>query len=172
MQKRVSSPFIVLVSFLVLVSCDANKVFDSYKTVPNKWNKDSIISFNFKAPDTTNQYNLFINIRNTNDYPFSNLFLIAEINYPNGKVLKDTLEYKMTKPNGELLGVGFSDLKENKLWYKGYDKPFVFNEAGDYVISFQHAMRINGKEEGLDNLEGITDIGFRVERPEPKVNNN
>ena len=53
----------------------------------------------------------------------------------------DTLEYKMAQPNGELLGTGFTDVKENKLWYK---ENFTFNESGTYLIKLQHAMRENG----------------------------
>ena len=34
-----------------------------------------------------------------------------------------------------------TDIKENKLWYKGYDQPFIFEEKGDYKINIQHAMR-------------------------------
>ncbi|WP_299523450.1 gliding motility lipoprotein GldH [Winogradskyella sp.] len=162
MQKRTSC-LLLLVSLLLVTSCDSKAVYDEYKSVSNKWHKDSIASFNFKAPDTLNNYNLYVNLRNTNDYPFSNLFLIVELNYPNGKAVKDTLEYKMAAPNGELLGSGFSDIKENKLWYRGYKSPFRFSEQGDYVINIQHAMRKNGSVNGVDNLEGVTDIGFRVE---------
>jgi gliding motility-associated lipoprotein GldH len=146
-----------------MTSCDSKAVFDEYKSVANQWHKDSIKSFNFKAPDTLNNYNLFVNLRNTNDYPFNNLFLIVELNYPNGKAVKDTLEYKMAAPNGELLGSGFSDIKENKLWYKGYIAPFKFSESGDYLVNIQHAMRKNGAVFGVEDLEGITDVGFRVE---------
>ena len=119
-------------------------------------------------PDSINPYNLFINLRNTNDYKYSNLFLIVEMDYPNGKTVKDTLEYKMADPNGKLLGTGFTDVKENKLWYKGYKEPFVFNEMGEYGIKIQQAMRQNGQVDGIDNLEGITDVGFRVEQTKTK----
>lgn len=146
-------------------SCDSNMVFDEYKTVPNQWHKDSIITFEVNPPDSTKTYNLFVNIRNTNAYKFSNLFLIVDMNFPNGKTIKDTLEYEMAKPNGELLGEGFTDIKENKLWYK---EAVIFNEKGIYTINIQHAMRNNGSVEGVDELEGITDIGFRVE---PTKNN-
>src|SRR5690606_24943597 len=105
-------------------------------------------------------YNLFINIRNTNDYKFSNLFLIAEMNFPNGKTITDTLEYQMAKPDGTLMGHGFTDIKENKLWYK---EAVRFDEIGEYTIRIQHAMRNNGDVNGVDNLEGITDFGFRIE---------
>lgn len=83
--------------------------------------------------------------------------------YPHGKTTKDTLEYQMSKPNGELLGKGVTDLKENKLWYKGYETPFVFEEVGVYNINIQHAMRNNGDVNGVDKLEGITDVGFSIE---------
>jgi gliding motility-associated lipoprotein GldH len=164
MQKRINRFLLAILCCFLLVDCDSSAVYDVYQTVPNKWHKDSIASFNIEAPDTLNTYDLFVQMRNTNDYKFSNLFLIVELNYPNGKVVKDTLEYKMAAPNGELLGTGFSDLKESKLWYRGFDKPFRFEEQGDYTINIQHAMRKNGEVNGVENLEGITDIGFRVEQ--------
>jgi gliding motility-associated lipoprotein GldH len=152
--------WIALIAGIVLSSCDSNQVFDEYKTVPNQWNKDSIISFNITPPDSTKAYNLFVNIRNTSAYKYRNLFLIVDMNFPNGKVIKDTLEYEMAKPNGELLGTGFADVKENKLWYK---ESVIFKETGEYKVNIQHAMRKNGDVEGIDELEGVTDIGFRIE---------
>jgi len=167
MQIRTSRLLLVAVIFCFLItSCDSKAVFDVYKSVPNQWHKDSVISYTIKAPDTLKNYDLYVQLRNTNDYKFSNLFLIVELNYPNGKVVKDTLEYKMAAPNGELLGTGFSDLKENKLWFRGFKKPFKFNEEGEYTVNIQHAMRNNGEIKGIVNLEGITDIGFRVEQTE------
>ncbi|TBV28225.1 MULTISPECIES: gliding motility lipoprotein GldH [Meridianimaribacter] len=154
---------IALIMSILCYSCDSNLVFDEYQTVPNQWNKDSLVSFNVTPPDSTNTYNLFLNLRNNNSYKYSNLFLIVEMNYPNGKVQKDTLEYDMTAPDGTFLGKGFTDVKENKLWYKGYEKPFVFNEVGEYTVKIQQAMRENGKVDGVENLEGITEVGFRIE---------
>ncbi|EGV43016.2 gliding motility lipoprotein GldH [Bizionia argentinensis JUB59] len=152
--------FLIITAFLALTACDSNRVYDTYKSVPNQWHKDSIIQFKFQAPDSINKYNLFVNLRNNNNYPFNNLYLIVEMDFPNGKVIKDTLQYKMAKPNGELLGTGFSDIKESKLWYK---EDVIFNESGDYHIKIQHAMRKNGKVSGVVDLEGITDVGFRME---------
>ncbi|MEZ4801634.1 MAG: gliding motility lipoprotein GldH [Gelidibacter sp.] len=157
------SAWLVIILIVLLSSCDSNRVFDEYKSVPNEWQKDSIISFMVTPPDSIKPYNLFVNIRNTNSYKFSNLFLIVEMVYPHGKTTKDTLEYQMAKPDGQLLGEGFTDIKENKLWYKGFEEPFVFEEVGAYHINIQHAMRNNGDVNGVDKLEGITDVGFRIE---------
>jgi gliding motility-associated lipoprotein GldH len=148
---------------LSIVSCDSNRVFDEYQSVSGQWDKDRIIEFKVTPPDTTNAYNLYVNLRNTEDYKYSNLFLIVELNYPNGKALKDTLKYKMANPDGTFLGTGFSDIKENKLWFKGHEEPFIFDEKGEYSINIQHAMRENGSINGIDKLEGITDVGFRIE---------
>ena len=156
--------FIFLSCCTFFCSCDSDRIYDEYKSVPNQWHKDSIISFKVTPPDSINNYNLFVNLRNTNDYKYSNLFLIVEMDYPNGKIVKDTLEYKMADPSGKFLGTGFTDVKENKLWYKGHEKPFIFNEMGEYKIQIQHAMRQNGQVNGIENLEGITDIGFRIEK--------
>lgn len=159
MLNNLGRYFIILI--LVFTSCDSSQVFDEYKTIPNSWQKDSIVTFNIIPPDTINPYNLFVNIRNTTDFKYSNLFLVIEMNFPNGKVIKDTLEYLMAKPSGEFLGTGFSDIKENKLWYK---EDIIFSESGEYQINIQHAMRKNGSIKGIENLEGITDVGFRIEK--------
>lgn len=158
---RVNIAFYILASFFVLVSCDSDRVFDEYRSVPDAWHKDSIVSFKIDPPDSTEAYNLFINLRNNSDYKYSNLFLIVETQFPNGKGFKDTLEYVMAKPNGEFLGTGFSDIKENKLWYR---EGVVFDEDGQYQVNIQHAMRKNGSVRGIESLEGIIDVGFRIEK--------
>lgn len=150
----------LLIAATLLVSCDKERVFDEYESIPNKWNKDSIITFRLQNIDSLQTYDLFINVRNNNDFSYSNLFLIAQIQFPQGKVITDTLEYQMATPAGAWLGTGFGDVKENKLWYK---EQVRFNEPGDYRVSIQHAMRKSGSEEGIQELEGVTEVGFRIE---------
>ncbi|APG60850.1 gliding motility lipoprotein GldH [Christiangramia salexigens] len=149
--------FVLLIS--LCSSCDKKRVFDEYKPVKN-WHKDSLVSFKIKEIDTSKIYDLFINIRNNNEYAYSNLFLITEIKFPEGKVISDTLEYEMTEPSGKWLGTGFGDVKENKLWYK---KEVKFEEAGEYEVKIQHAMRKNSEVDGIKNLDGISHVGFRIE---------
>ena len=163
MQNNVWPLFIILA--LAIISCDSSQVFDEYKEISSNWNKNDQARFNIVSPDTTKHYNLFVNIRNTSDFKYSNLFLVVEMNFPNGKIVKDTLEYLMAKPSGEFLGTGFTDIKENKLFYK---EDFVFKESGDYIVNIQHAMRKNGSVKGIENLEGITDVGFRIEKIQKK----
>lgn len=148
-----------LTLIILFSSCDEKRVFDEYRSI-NGWQKDSLVRFKLDELDSTKVYDLFINIRNNSDYAYSNLFLITEIKFPEGKVVSDTLEYEMTRPNGEWLGTGYGDVKENKLWYKEKVK---FEESGHYQITIQQAMRKNGEVEGIGELQGITDVGFRIE---------
>lgn len=159
MHKALNQAILGLL-LIFLVSCDENRVYDEYESV-NSWHRDSLVSFQVKDVDTTQVYNLFINVRNDNQYQYSNLFLITEMHFPEGKVISDTLEYEMAKPDGEWLGTGFGDVKESKLWYK---QNVQFDEAGDYEVDIQQAMRKNGEVNGIEELEGITDVGFRIEK--------
>ncbi|MDT0647181.1 gliding motility lipoprotein GldH [Zunongwangia sp. F260] len=146
-------------SFLGLYSCDSDRVFDEYKPV-SSWNKDSVVAFRVDELDSLETYDLFLNIRNNSEYKYSNLFVITEIEFPYGKVITDTLEYAMAAPDGTWLGTGFGDVKESKLWYR---ENVRFPEPGEYEVRIKQAMRKNGEVEGIENLEGITHVGFRIE---------
>ncbi len=155
----------ILFSILVVIlfySCGNTATFDAYKSMPNSiWHKDSIVNFKFNPVDTISRNNLFINLRNNNDYQYSNLFLIVDINFPNNTSFIDTLEYEMTDAKGKFLGEGFTDLKENVLEYK---TNVIFPLTGEYNINIQQAMRKSGAVEGITDLEGITDVGLRIEK--------
>ena len=152
-----------LVITVCLISCDSNRVYDQYQSIPeNGWNRDSIVKFNVSDMDTIQPYHLYINLRNNSQYNYNNIFLITEMNFPNGKVISDTLEYEMAYPNGDWMGTGFGEIKESKLWYKAGVR---FPEEGTYQINIRQAMRKNGKANGITNLKGITDVGFRIEKP-------
>ncbi len=162
-MKTKSSVLIAFLCFLFLFSCDKKRVFDEYKNVGNAWHKDSIVTFNLPQLDAKKKYNLFVNVRDNDDYPYSNLFLIVSLEQPNRQVKVDTLEYLMTNPDGTLLGEGFSDVKESKLFYKDGES---FTQKGIYKIHIRHAVRQTGKVDGVERLKGISDIGFRIETKE------
>ena len=160
---KLRSRILLLLIVLIFCSCDKTRVFDEYKTVGESWKKDSIVAFNFNQNDTLKPYNLFVNIRNNDNYQFNNLFLIVSMQQPDGLVRKDTLQYEMANADGTLMGQGFSDIKENKLFYK---EKVRFAKAGSYKIRIQQAVRKTGKIEGVSDLEGVTEVGFRIESTE------
>ena len=160
---KVRTSLALLGMALLLISCDKKSVFDEYKSVGNVWHKDGIVRFDLPKMDPAKKYNLFLNIRDNNDYPFDNLFLIVSLEQPNHKVKVDTLEYKMANPDGTLMGDGFTDVKESKLYYK---ENYSFSQKGTYKVHIQQALRETGKVPGVERLKGITEVGFRVETTE------
>lgn len=144
---------------LLIASCRQNNVVGETKTLPNSWDKEPII-FSLPKLDSLKKYNIFLHLRNTNDYPYSNIYLIATLNFPHGKTTTDTLQYKMAAPDGTWLGTGIGTVKENKLWYK---EDFLFSEDGTYTLQVSQAVRNNGEVEGVLQLQGITEVGYSIE---------
>ncbi len=163
LQHNLRYGLAVMMLFLFVgsvVSCDKKRVFDEYKSVGKSWNKDSIVSFDLPQLDPKKQYNLFLNLRDNNKYQYNNVFLIVTMEQPAKKVTVDTLEYQMANPDGSLLGDGFTDIKESKLVYKERMK----FPAGAYKVHIKQAVRETGKVSGVQQLDGITEVGFRIEK--------
>lgn len=159
-----NSLLILFLTVFTIISCDSERIYDEYITLPkSSWNKNNAVTFNFSVKDSINKKNLFINLRNNNDYNYSNLFLITQINFPDGQIIIDTLEYDMADLKGKFLGEGFSTIKENKLFYK---ENITFPNTGEYIFKVKQAMRKNGNIEGIEDLEGISQVGFRIEKTE------
>lgn len=159
-MKIKNSVFLLSIA-LLFFSCDKKRVFDEYKSVGSAWHKDSIVTFNLPELDSIKKYNLFVTLRDNNNYPYNNLFLIVAIELQNGFTKVDTLEYQMSNPDGSLLGDGFTDIKESKLFYK---ENVTFK--GIYKVHIKQAVRETGKVPGVTLLEGVTDVGFRIEKQE------
>ncbi len=152
---------LLVILTVILFSCDSESVYHKYESLSGAWEIDTPVSFDIKEIDSIQPHNVFITLRNDNRYPYSNLFLITEMQFPQGRTLTDTLEYVMAAPSGEWLGTGFGDIKENKLVYK---EGVRFNEEGTYKFTVQHAVRKNGNISGDKSLQGITEVGIRIEK--------
>jgi gliding motility-associated lipoprotein GldH len=158
---RIKNSILLVFVVVLFFSCDKKRVFDEYKSVGSAWHKDSIATFDLPVLDSTKRYNLFLNLRANNNYKYNNLFLIVSLEMPNGFTKVDTLEYEMADVDGNLLGDGFSDIKESKFFYKEKVK-----FRGKYKLQIKQAVRETGKVPGVKLLEGITDVGFRIEKTE------
>ena len=154
----------IMLGLLLLAGCSGNMLFSEYQAIDDRgWDNKDVKEFSFTAADTLLPHHVYINVRNDDTFPFSNLFLITEMTFPGGLTLKDTLEYTMADVTGKWLGTGVGSIKENKLWYK---ENVVFSSPGVYTIRVAHAMRHNGEVAGIDRLIGITDLGIEIELAE------
>lgn len=147
--------FFTLLLITGLISCDRKKVFEAYHKIDEKgWNKDSVVVFNVHLTDTVRNNNLYVNIRNKGNYPYSNIYLFLSIGAPDGSLLTDTVEFTLADPSGKWRGSGIGGLHDNQIPYKS---SVYFPHPGYYKFMIKHGMRDNV-------LQGIRDVGFRVEK--------
>ena len=146
---------LILISLLLLSSCNSNVIFSDSKEMKGKtWDLTDIPSFKVKITDTINSNNVIFTIRTGSSYPFRNIYLFVTTTSPDGKSITDTLQYNIADEKGNWLGKGFGDIRELNLTYKSN---VYFPVNGIYQFNIQHGMRI-------ENLKGVYDIGLRVEK--------
>lgn len=146
---------LIFIFTIILFSCDSSRVFEEYVTVKGEhWDRDQIAVFEVPIYDTIHPMNLYINIRNTGNYPYSNLYLFVKITAPNQSLAIDTVECILADKKGKWLGKGIGDLFEIKHLYK---KGVKFAQKGNYLFSIEQAMRD-------EKLCCINDIGVRIEK--------
>jgi len=147
----------MLFSFL-LTSCEKNIFYqDTRKIDGEKWLTTQPCDFNVGVADIHKSYNFFVDIRNTSDYKYSNLFLFLHTYYPGGITSIDTLECTLAQPDGKWLGTGFGRIKYLSIPLK---QAVRFPRAGTYKFKIYQAMR--------GDIKGIVDVGFRIENNQSK----
>ncbi len=147
----------VLIFILFLSGCGKPATYEGVKKIEGKtWQSSDTLSFSFPMKDTVNPYNFYLKIRNNTDYPFRNLYLFVEMEFPNGRARLDTVQCFLADKKGRWLGSGLGDVIDNEIIYK-YNRRFPLN--GEYQFHITHAMR-------REDLPGILDVGIGVKQKE------
>ena len=148
-----------IVSFFIvfIVACDPDRIYEENLEVENSsWNINDRKEFTFPITDTNSLYNVYVNIRNTNDYAYQNLYLFIEMTSPSNKFFKDTVEVTLADSKGKWNGSGIGNIWTNQF-------PLLQEvrllESGNYKIMVVQGMR-------HENLDAISDVGVRVEKTE------
>ena len=129
--------------------------YEEYKPVnPMGWLQDSVAVFKYEVKDPKALHNLSINIRNSGDYAYSNIWLFVDIVAPDRTTVKDTVEFQLSMPNGKWIGEGTSGLYSCQFPYRNN---VFFPVAGTYTFKIEHGMRD-------DILKGISDVGIKIDK--------
>ena len=143
---------------LIVSSCGRSILFEKVDHISDeKWESDQILKYQFKIVDTAQFYDIFINIRNTTDYPYQNLYLFLTNQFPSGVAVTDTIEALLCDPFGNWYGKGSGRIKDHRLLMR---QKVRFQQKGVYNFSFQHAMRD-------EDLIGITEFGITIREHKP-----
>ena len=151
---------IFIIFSLAIFSCESNVEFLKYNSVNGVWHKDSLQQFSFELNET-NEYNTFVNLRINEEYKFRNVFLIITLKDSLKMLLRDTLQFELADKSGKFIGKKRINLVDNNLLHK---KQLKLEGNKKYFLSVEHAMRVINKVGGLENLQGVTDIGYKIEK--------
>jgi gliding motility-associated lipoprotein GldH len=153
MKKQYLNLIFLLIA-IVMSSCDSNRNFEQNQKLDNeKWFSEDAKSFSFEMMDTTSLFNFYLNVRNTKDYPFANLYVFINSEFPSGETARDTVELQLAELSGKWMGKGIGNYKYNQFILR---KGLRFVQTGTYTFSIEQGMR-------TDSLQGISDIGIRLE---------
>ena len=146
--------YILILFFVVFSSCDSGYVFEDYKTISHEgWDRDTAIVFNMAVKNIDCSYNMYINVRNMGNYSKRNLWLLVDIKNPDGRLVRDTVEFYLADEDGRWKGKGIGDLYDSQFLYK---KNVFFSAVGEYSVFIFQRMKKN-------KLKGILDVGIQLE---------
>ena len=136
-------------------SCNKDVLYRRCITIPdNIWDMNKPLVFDVPVSDTLNKYNIYVTVRNADNYDFDNLYLFIDINSPMKVAERDTMECILADANGKWLGDGLGDIWDNKILFKRNVK---FRKPGVYEFTITQAMR-------TDSLPMIMDAGISIEK--------
>lgn len=155
---------LLLVAGWVLTACNERPVFDQSVEIPDmSWKREERVKLEFQIDDTVSQHNFFLNVRNTERFPYRNLYVFITTVFPNGKKSVDTVGCMLADKSGRWLGDGNGFLFDNssianRVMYK-YNRRFPL--TGEYTVYIEQAMRDSA-------LKGVMNVGLRIEQANGK----
>ena len=152
--------FSSLFMVMVVLGCDSSRIYETNTVIPDGvWNVSEAVEFEVEIEDTLMPANMYINIRNSGAYPYSNLFLFVNTEFPDGHRIRDTVECILASKSG-WLGSGLGDIWDHQILFR---RGIRFPMQGKYIISYEQAQRF-GKVAYIENLPFILDVGLRIEK--------
>lgn len=154
-MKKTMSLFAII--FLFLGCSNAEALL--FTSIPETgWTQQDWVRFSYTNRLPAKKVKASWKLRHDNDYPYANIYLIAQYTTPTGISKTDTLTYLMAQPDGSWLGTG---------WYiKEIDLPYVasldLDEPGQYHFQLRPVVRANDNLLPDKRLLGIHQVGLEL----------
>ncbi|MGB0429568.1 MAG: gliding motility lipoprotein GldH [Bacteroidia bacterium] len=157
-MKRFSVALFSAFALVLLASCSAGLLYEKYLEIDNKgWKYVEPITFEVEVDDIGKAYDIYVNLRHTNDYPYSNLWLMLYTYPPDeGDVTQQRMELKLAQPDGKWLGNGLGTNITHEIRVR---QKFVFPTKGTFAFTLQHDMR-------EQIVPAVSHVGLRVQEAE------
>ena len=151
-QRPKRNSLLICLLATLFFSCTQPALYDQYQPIENAvWEKNKEYYFSFQVSDISVPYDVTLEIRNNNLYPFQDLWVFYSEEQPIGPLKRDTLQCMLADNRGKWHGKGISLFQSSFPLRKRY----TFSHTGQYTFSIRQGMR-------NDSLPGIQEIGMRV----------
>ncbi|SKA15254.1 gliding motility-associated lipoprotein GldH [Chitinophaga eiseniae] len=146
--------------FLLAAACKPIKMdaYEKNREIPeHDWAYGYKPSFDvtIQPEDTATLFDIYVNVRHTDAYPYSNMWLLIGTKYPGDSIPKEQrVELPLADINGKWHGNGIDDIFEHRVLIQ---QKALFNKPGTYQFTFEQNMRQNP-------LPHVMNIGLRIEK--------
>jgi gliding motility-associated lipoprotein GldH len=155
---RLGAGTVLLLIAIAFAGCGDGKVYQKYTDFEQQyWLVSDTARFEFTIPDTASKYNIYCNIRNSTQYPYSRIFVNFSLEDSTGRSFHKALlnDFLFDPKSGKPLGkTGLGDLYDHQL---SVLTNYKFSGEGPYMVSLDQLMR-------TDTLSGVISVGIGVEK--------
>ena len=158
MKKGISLFTACIVSSLLFLlgSCKTADTFERNITIPShEWDRAFRPEISFDITDTASLYNIYITLRHTHAYRYSNIWLNVQFQLPGDTLNIQRVNLLLATNEKGWLGTGMDDIWELRQLIT--PQPFRFNRRGKATFTLEQIMRDNP-------LPDILNAGIRVEK--------
>lgn len=146
---------IIGIWLFALSGCDSRRVYEKNIDIPQYiWNLDYKPVFDVTIEDTTQRYNIYVNVRHTTYYSNSNIWILITTQFPDGSKLEKRVNLELADKEGKWHGDCLGDICDAQV---PIQQNAFFNQPGNYSFQFAQIMR-------TDNLPLVMSVGLRVEK--------
>lgn len=139
---------------LILGGCSQNKIFeDNYDIPQQKWEYNQKANFEVAIADTAQRYDVYLNLRHTEAYPYKNLWIIIHTTFPDGKTQDRRVEVPLADSKGKWFGKGRSVINQQIQ----IQSNAIFPQIGKYQFAIEQNMRTNP-------LDHVLSVGIAIEK--------
>jgi gliding motility-associated lipoprotein GldH len=150
--------FFSILSF-ILIGCQSDVLYE--QNIPVNafdWEVSDTLKYEINIDDTTEKYDLSVNIRHRDIYDYTNLYLKIQTMHPTGEVISQVISLPLSDEEGKWLGKCSGDICFNRVYLM---KKIMFKSKGKYKFYINQEMR-------QDHLKNILDIGLKIEKSKQK----
>ncbi len=146
---------VILTALCLLAACGEKPFYEENREIRgHTWSQADSLEFAVEVTDTVSGYNFFLNLRHTESYEYSNIYVFFTTHFPDGRTSRDTIACTLADENGVWIGKSSGSLVNNRIVF-GVKR--IFPMAGSYRFVIQQGMRD-------EELPEVTDVGLCIEK--------